>query len=73
MQDTPKPVNTKKAAKRKKHTFGPRQTGMRQPNPIGLIYRIGTDAVIADESTEARLSSTGPSTSTRHGGMQFIW
>jgi hypothetical protein len=73
MQDTPKPTNTKQAAKRKKHTFGPKSPGMRRPNPIGLIYRNGTDAIVADEATEARLSSTGPSTSPRFGGMQFIW
>ena len=73
MQDTPKPTNTKQAAKRRKHTFGPRQQSMRKPNPIGLIYRKGTDAVIADEATEARLSATGPPTSTRLAGYNFIW
>lgn len=59
MQDTPKPTNTKQAAKRKKHTFGPKTAGMRQPNPIRLIYRKGTDAVIADADTEKRLGRLG--------------
>src|SRR3990172_1829683 len=69
-QSPPMPETTKKAGKRKKY---PKPPSMRQPNQIGLIFRIGTDCKIADEATEARLKRLGPSTSVRHGGMQFIW
>lgn len=72
-KDTPKPTNTKQAAKRKKHTFTPKgtkRTSMRTPNPIGLIYRKGTDCVIADEATEKRLK---PLNRGALRDMTFIW
>jgi len=69
----PMPYTTKKKGKRTKHPFGPKQGGIRKPNAVGLIYRKGTDCQIADEATEARLSRTGPSTSTRLAGYNFIW
>jgi hypothetical protein len=72
-QNPPMPETTKKAGKRRKHPFGPKQPGMRQPNPIGMIYAIGTLAQIADKATESRLSTTGPPTSTRLAGYNFIW
>jgi len=69
----PMPYTTKNKSKRRKHTFGPKQPGMRIPSATSMIYRKGTDAIIADEATEARLSRTGPSTSTRLAGYNFIW
>lgn len=72
----PMPYTTKQRSKRKKHTFttyGGKPISMQQPNEIGLIYRKGTDCVIANEALEARLSATGPSTSTRLAGYNFIW
>jgi len=69
----PMPYTTKQRSKRKKHPFGPKQPGIRVPNPIGLIYRKTTNCVIADEATEARLKRLETTTSNRHGGMQFIW
>jgi hypothetical protein len=62
--------NTKKAAKRRKMN----KTGsIRQPSRIGLIYAKSTGCQIADEATEKRLKSAGPSLSVRMGGMQFKW
>lgn len=62
--------NTKKAAKRRKMS---KPSGIRNPSKIGLIYSESTGTVIADEATEKRLNSAGPSLSVRNGGMQFIW
>jgi hypothetical protein len=72
----PMPYTTKQRGKRTKHTFttyGSKPISMQQPNEIGLIYRKGTDCVIASPELEARLSATGPSTSTRLAGYNFIW
>lgn len=66
----PMPETTKRATKRKKY---PKKPSMRQPSQIGLIYREGTDCQIADQATLNRLSTTGPSTSTRLAGYNFIW
>jgi hypothetical protein len=66
----PMPETTKKATKRKKY---PKSPSMRQPNQIGMIYAIGTYAKIADEATEKRLNTLGPSTSTRLAGYNYIW
>lgn len=72
-QNPPMPYTTKKAGKRRKHTFGKKQAGMGRSNTIGLIYAIGTNAVIADAATESRLSRYGPPTSTRLAGYNFLW
>lgn len=75
-KNPPMPLTTKKATKRVKGRLTPKtagNTGMGRSTLIGLSYRKNTGCIIADEETEKRLSSTGPSTSTRIAGYNFIW
>jgi len=70
-------VNTKKAAKRRKTMRKRSNTdGMRQPGIVPMIYQKlnrYTEAVVADQRTEKRLSPYGPETSTRKAGYNYIW
>lgn len=68
--------NTRRAAKRRKMRTKENTPVSGAGNPIAQIYAKSnnwTDAVIADESTERRLSKYGPPTSTRLAGYNFIW
>lgn len=70
-------TNTKKAAKRRKmRTKNNKPHTIRKPNAIALIYQEVTEhnlAVVADDATEKRLKSYGPSTSKRSGPDNYIW
>lgn len=72
----PMPETTKRQSKRHKGRLTPRtpgNTGMGRSTLLSLSYRKTTGCIIADEATERRLSTTGPSTSTRYAGYNFIW
>lgn len=71
--NVPMPYTTKKAGKRTKHPFGRRAAGMGRTTEIGLIYADNTNAQIADNATERRLSVYGPPTSTQLAGYNVLW
>lgn len=71
--NVPMPYTTKKEGKRKKHPFGRRPAGMGRTTEIGLIYADNTNAQVADDATEKRLSRYGPETSTQRAGYNYIW
>ncbi len=71
--NVPMPYTTKKAGKRTKHPFGRKAAGMGRTTEIGLIYADNTNAQVADNATERRLSVYGPPTSTRMAGYNVLW